>query len=123
MHYYQDSKKFNQNLPSCHPKINFHIIFHSVWDSTIGIVTKLWADRSGVKISAVARDLFLFRTSKPAPAPTQPPTQWVPGAFSLAVKWTERSLTTQLQLVPRLRTSGSITPLPMCASMACTGTT
>jgi hypothetical protein len=132
---YKDSNKLNQNPPFCHPKINFHIILQSTWDTTISRATKPWADRSGVKISAAARDPSLLQTSRPAPAPNQPLTQWVPADFSLAVKQTGCKSNTQLHLMPWLRMSGSTTPTPcvknkliynitkLCACMLCTATT
>jgi hypothetical protein len=50
--------------------------------SVLVIVTKLRAGRSGVRMS-VRAEIFLFsKTSRPAFGPTQPPIQWVPGAFS-----------------------------------------
>jgi hypothetical protein len=36
-------------------------------------------------------EIFLFITApRPAPRPTQPPNQWLPGAVSLGVKWPGR---------------------------------
>ena len=50
-------------------------------DSSVGIVTRIRDGRSGFRISAMAKDLFFSKTSRPAVGPTQPPTKWVPGIF------------------------------------------
>jgi len=88
-------------------------MFQSVCDITTSIPTTPWAGRSGVQMSAAPRDLSLHQTSKLAQAPTQPPIHrcFCPGM----------SLTIHLHLLPELIMSGSIPPLPLCASKACTG--
>ena len=49
--------------------------------SVLGIVTRLWVGRSGVRMSEGA-EIFLFsETSRPAAGPTQLPIQWASGFF------------------------------------------
>jgi len=48
----------------------------------VGIVTRLRAGRSGVRILVGARYFFFSKTCKPALVPAQLPIQWVPG-----LKW------------------------------------
>jgi hypothetical protein len=64
--------------------------------------------------------IFLFTTAfRLALGPTQPPTQWVPGALSLGVKWPGReAYHAHLHLVPRSRMHGAILPFPQCVFMA-----
>jgi hypothetical protein len=56
-------------------------------DSSVGIATRLRAGRSVLGFdSRRGLGIFLFTTaSRPALGPTQPPVQWVLGAFSLGV--------------------------------------
>jgi hypothetical protein len=73
----------------------------------------LRAGWSGVWVSTKAGNFLFTTASRTALGSSQPPIQWVLGALSLSVK-----LTTHLYLVPRLRMSGAIPPLPQCAFMA-----
>jgi hypothetical protein len=60
--------------------------------------------------------------SRPAPGPTQPPVQWVPGVLSPGVKSGRGvTLTTHPHLVPRPRMGRSYTSSPSSAFMACSG--
>jgi len=83
-------------------------------DSSVSIVTRLLAGRL-ITVSA-ERGIFLFatrpHTSRLALVPTQPPIQCVQGALSPGVK------RTYLHLLPRLRFSGAIPPLPQYVFMA-----
>jgi len=54
---------------------DFCILFQSVCDITTRTPTTPWAGRSGVQMSAAARDLSLCQISRLAPALTQPPIQ------------------------------------------------
>lgn len=47
----------------------------NLWDSSVGIVTRLWAGRSGVRIPAGAGYFSLLQKSTLTPNPTQPPIQ------------------------------------------------
>jgi hypothetical protein len=42
--------------------------------------------KAGVLFPAGARDFSLFKASRPALGPTQPPMQWVPGVLSPGAK-------------------------------------
>ena len=46
--------------------------------SVVSIVNRLWAGRSGARISGGVRDDLFFRTSTPALGSTQLPVQWTP---------------------------------------------
>jgi hypothetical protein len=68
------------------------------------------------------RIFLLVSVSRLTLGPTQPPTQWVPEALSLGVKWSQGvMLTTHPHLVPRLSMSKSYTSSLPCASVACSG--
>jgi len=55
------------------------------WDSSVNTVTRPWVGQPG---SDSQQGIFLFATvSRLAPAPSQPPIQWVPEALFLRVKW------------------------------------
>jgi len=47
-------------------------------DSSVGIATELRAGRSGIEKKNPGGD-EIFRSSRPALRPTQPPVKWVPG--------------------------------------------
>jgi len=69
------------------------------------------------------KEIFLVsKMNKEVPGPTQPPVRWVlvfsPTAMCQGVK-----LNAHLHVVPRLRTSGAISPLPLHASMEWRGKT
>ena len=66
---------------------------------------------------------LLSKTSRPAPAPTQPPTPQKTKAFSLAVKWPVQTLTTHNHLQPSLKIIGAIPTINLSPSMAHIGTT
>jgi hypothetical protein len=52
--------------------------------------------------------------SRPILGPNQPSVQWVPpGLFPWGLNFRGVKLTTHLNLVPRLRMSGAIPPLPL----------
>jgi len=59
------------------------ILISNVWsrDSVAGNATGMWAGWYEVIIPSGQRDFF-FNTSRSALGPTQPPSQWVPGALS-----------------------------------------
>jgi hypothetical protein len=67
--------------------------------------------------------LLLSKPSRPALWATRPPVQSVPADLPAGVKQPERETVSQLHLVPRLRMSGAVSPLPPHAFMACTWTT
>jgi hypothetical protein len=59
--------------------IPFRCNAEQIWDSSVGIATKLRAGRPGLD-SRQGQEIFLYITaSKPALGPTQPPIQWVQG--------------------------------------------
>jgi hypothetical protein len=65
-----------------------YILILNSRDSSVGIVTKLGAGRSGSD-SRQSLGIFLFATASRLDLwPTQPPTQWVAGALSPGVKQT-----------------------------------
>ena len=75
------------------------------------VLIKLHAGWSRVRFST--RDVLFLKMSEPASGPRQSLIQWVLGIFTCA---------TYFQLVLKLRMSRSVPPLPLPASMACTGT-
>ena len=82
--------------------------------SSVGIVTRLRAGRSGVRIPVGAR---LFFSS-----PERPDLLW--GPSSLLFAWGKNvrgvSLTSHLHLVPKFRLSGAVPPL-VYSFMTCAG--
>jgi hypothetical protein len=84
-------------------------------DSVVGIATGYGLDDWGVGVQVPVGSRIFSTSSRPALGPTQPPTQWVPGALSLGGRgecsWGVK-LSTHLQLVLRSRKCGSIHPLP-----------
>jgi hypothetical protein len=86
--------------------------------SSVGIMTDYGLDDRG-SIPRQKQSIFLLvSASRPAPGPTQPPIQWVPGLPSPGVKRGRGvTLTTHPYLVPRLSMSRSYTSSPpMCIS-------
>jgi hypothetical protein len=56
---------------------------------------------------------FTFEVFRPALEPIHPPVQWLPGTLSPGSKASRSvQLTTHLHLVPRLRMSKAVSPLP-----------
>jgi hypothetical protein len=71
----------------------------------------LWAGEPGHR--SWQRKIFLLATaSKLALDPNQPPTQWLLGARSLAVKWQEHEADYSLQSSAKIKNGGAIPPLP-----------
>ena len=69
------------------------------------------------------QEIFLsYKSCRLVLGPTQFPIQWVPSIFPWS-KVAAHDVNHSLLLVPRLRMSGAILPLPPYAFMACTGTT
>jgi hypothetical protein len=60
------------------------------WDCTVGVETRLRAEPSRVRIAAV-KDVLFSKSSVPGLGHTQPPVQWVPGFFPVAVRVVDRS--------------------------------
>jgi len=74
--YYDDSHAWP------HSQVLQHLSKHIVrLGTSIRIVTRLWAGRSGVQSPVEERDFSLLQ-SELALGTTQPPLQWVPGSFS-----------------------------------------
>jgi hypothetical protein len=82
------------------------------WDSVVGIVTGYGLDNWGVRVWTPVESRILSTLSRPALRPTQPPSQWVPGALSPGQSRWDVKLTTYLRLIPRSIKCGSINPLP-----------
>jgi hypothetical protein len=68
------------------------------------------------------QNYLLSKTSTPAPAPTQPPTQWKPVFFSGNKVGRADSLTTHICLETNLKISGAIPSLNLSPSMTHIGT-
>jgi hypothetical protein len=59
--------------------------------------------------------IFLFSTaSRPAPGPTQPPIQWVPGALSLAVRRAGREADHSPPSSAEVKNAWRCTSTPVC---------
>jgi hypothetical protein len=73
---------------------------------------ELRAGRPGFN-SRQGQEIFLFSTApRPALGPTQPPIQWVPGAFSPGVKWQGREADHSLSSSADVKNGGAVPPLP-----------
>jgi len=59
-------------------------------DSSVSIVTALWARRPGFDSREEQRFILFATASRPALGLNQPPIQWRPAALSLGVKWPGR---------------------------------
>lgn len=83
-------------------------------DGVVTVVTGLWAGISAVRIPGGARDISLFKKSRPTLVHPQTSIQRAQSFFS----WGGRGvkMTTHLHPQPRLRTSGAIPLLPYTSS-------
>jgi hypothetical protein len=88
--------------------------FQGSWDSTVSIVTRLWAAWYGVWISAGPRDLLFLQDIHNLGA-SQPHVRWASEILCLGVKLS--GLSTYLHLILRLRMIGTTSPLPLYAFM------
>jgi hypothetical protein len=59
-------------------------------DNSVGIALIYRLDDREFEAPQGLGIFLLITASRPALGPTQPPIQWIPGAFSLGVKWPER---------------------------------
>ena len=75
------------------------------WGSVVGIATRLWVWRSGVRI-LIRAVLFSIKYSRPAVGPTQSSVQWILELFQ-GGKLSGREFNHYL-LLPRLRMSGAV---------------
>jgi len=93
----------------------------SIWsqDGSVSIVTRPRAGRFRFRILAEVK-YFSPHTSREGLWSIYPSIQWVPVFYPGYKSDWSLNLTTQLDLAPRLTMSGAI---PLCAFMACTGTT
>jgi hypothetical protein len=88
-----------------------------------GMVITLWVGQSRFRILG-RQEIFLFsKPFIPALGPTQPPLQWLQGTLFREVKSPRCGANHSPRLVPRLRMSGTVPPLPQYPFMVCTGTT
>jgi hypothetical protein len=99
---------------------HFNIVFPSMTDSSVRIVTGLRSGRLGFRVRfSAGAGKFLFTTaSRPALRPTQPPIQWVPGALSLGVKRPVREADHSSASSAEVKTAWSYTSTPQYAFMA-----
>lgn len=90
-------------------------------DSSVSLVFRLWAGRSGIRIPAEARDFsFLFRWSTESLSLLF---ELVPGLFAGKTSDRNGKLITCLYIVPKLRMSGPTPLLTLYACMASARTT
>jgi hypothetical protein len=82
--------------------------------SSVGIVSRV---RGGFRSSTGARESLFPETTRPALGSTQPPIPRAPG-----VNRPGPEANNLPSLVSRLRMSGALTPLPLCAYISGTGT-
>jgi hypothetical protein len=73
----------------------------------VGIVTKLLAGRSGVRIPLDIRDFSLHQNLQTGTGSNQPSIQWVPASFADS-KVEGREVNHAFHLMSRLRMSGAI---------------
>ena len=94
------------------------------WHRIVSLVTRQCAGQSEVPFLTGARDFSVLQNVQNAflflPSPLVNGYWGVP---SLEGKWVGLEATTDLHLVLMLRMSKSVLLLPLCAFMACTGTT
>jgi hypothetical protein len=106
------SLKVRVSRPHTEQQVQLRFFFKS-WGA--GVAQSVWwltTDWTGFDPRQRQRIVLLASASRPALGPTQPPVQWVPGAFSPGVK-RDRGvmLTTHPHLVPRLNMSTSSSPM------------
>jgi hypothetical protein len=77
-------------------------------DFAVGIATGYGLDYRGVGVRVPVGTFIFLTSSLQVLGPTQPPIQWVPGAFAPGVSRRGVKLTTHFQLVPRSRIRGYI---------------
>jgi hypothetical protein len=75
-----ESNTSNLNIPSHFINTHFCIIFKSVWGS-IASMTRIYTGISEFKSWQKQENYTFFKTSRPFPAPTQPPTPLKPQLF------------------------------------------
>jgi hypothetical protein len=109
-------------------KINWIYISSQLWffliivysqGCSVSIVTRLRAGRPGFDSRQGMERLFLFATASiPAMRPSQPPIEWVPGAFYPGVKrpWCEADHS--LSYSTKFKNAWSYTSSPKYVSMA-----
>jgi len=85
-------------------------------DSSVSIVTRLRAGRSGFYPRQGLRICLFAAMYRPILGPTQPSIQWVPEVLSLEIKRPDVKLTLYLHLALRLWMLGAIPPLPNTSS-------
>jgi hypothetical protein len=85
-------------------------------NSVAGLVTKLWAEQSVLKIPAVSKDFNISYIIRTALVPIQTPIQWASELLPGEQSGQSAQLTTQPQLAPRLSMSGAVPPphSPIC---------
>ena len=95
-------------MPYCSQyKFVFSATFYTQRLIDFATYTKSWLD------SRQGTEFFLFsKTSRPALRRTQPFTQWWAGTLCQIKNWLGRYADQSTHVVPRLRMSGAITPLP-----------
>jgi hypothetical protein len=115
-----ESKTSNPILPSQFIDTYFYRFFKPARSSILSTMTWIYAGRSGVQISAEARELSHLQNIQTSSS-THPPSN---SSFFCGCKVASAdSLTTHICLQPSLKISGAIPPLNLSASMAHIGTT
>jgi hypothetical protein len=77
----------------------------------VGIAQSGWTARARLP---AGHDIPLFTASRLTPGTTQPPIQWVPGAFSPGVKRQGREADHSPPSSAEVKKDGAIPPLPIC---------